>query len=255
MADKKINTPSEITSYQYAGDSHQGRIRIKNEDHFGLFPQQGLFFIADGMGGMPAGETASLLILEVLPTLLAQRIVDPESLSQEQLISKLKQAIIDLSNRILKESRERPEYAGMGSTLVLLFLTEKYIFIAHLGDSRAYLLKGEMLQQLTNDHTMAHQLLMCHEITEAEALYHPGRNQLLQYVGMKTSPDPDVICLPRVAGERVLLCSDGLSNMLSEQVITRLLLQNTPPDKMCKALIRAANLAGGKDNITVVLVA
>lgn len=247
--------PSKTIYYQYAGDTDQGRVRANNEDHVGLFPQQGLFFVADGMGGMPAGEIASMLILEVLPTLLAQRIADPEILSQDEIIAKLKQALIDLSNRILKESREHPEYAGMGSTLVLLYRTKKNTYIANLGDSRAYVLKGEVLRQVTHDHTTAQYLFRCHEITQEEALYHPGKNQLLQYIGMKSLPNPDVICLPDADVERVLLCSDGLTNMLSEQEITQFLLQNSPPDKMCKALITAANLAGGKDNISVVLVA
>ncbi|MCU7799930.1 MAG: protein phosphatase 2C domain-containing protein [gamma proteobacterium symbiont of Lucinoma myriamae] len=253
MENQDINSGCETIHQQCAGDSSQGRMRAKNEDCFAVLPEQGIFFVADGMGGLPAGETASMLVLNVLPTLLTQRIVEPETLSQKTLITILKQAIIDLSNRILKEGRKRPEYVGMGSTLVLLFLTKKDMFIAHLGDSRAYVLKGNMLQQVTSDHTLAHHLLMCHEITEDEALHHPGKEQLLQYVGMTRSPHPDVICLPRVAGERVLLCSDGLTNMLSDQEITRFLLQNSPPDKTCKALIKAANLSGGKDNITVVL--
>lgn len=246
--------PFKTTYYQYAGASDQGRVRANNEDHLGLFPQQNLFFVADGMGGMPAGEIASMLILEVLPTLLEHRIVDPETLTQDDIISRLKQAIIDLSNRILNESREHSEYAGMGSTLVLLLQTKKNRYIAHLGDSRAYVLNGEVLKQVTNDHTTAQYLLRCQEITQDEALHHPGKNQLLQYVGMKTRPNPDVICLPGVDGERILLCSDGLTNMLSEREITQFLLQNSPPDKICKALITAANLAGGKDNISVVLV-
>lgn len=254
MEHKDIDNRCETIYHQYAGDSSQGRIRNKNEDRFALLPEQGIFFVADGMGGMPAGGTASMLVLNVLPSLLTQRILEPETLSQNTIITKLKQAIVDLSNRILKESRKRPEYAGMGSTLVLLFLTKKNMFIAHLGDSRAYVLKRNVLQQVTADHTLTHHLLMCQEITEDEVLHHPGKEQLLQYVGMSRSPHPDVICLPRVAGERVLLCSDGLTNMLSEQEITRFLLQNSPPDKICKALITAANLSGGKDNITVVLV-
>lgn len=253
MDNIKINSLAESLIMPYAADSDPGKKRSKNEDRFGLFPHQGLFFIADGMGGMPAGETASMLILEVLPALIAQRIPEPEKMTQKALIANLKQAIIDLSDRILQNSRERSQYAGMGSTLVLALITKKNLFIAHLGDSRAYLFADNSLQRLTNDHTLVEHLLLSGEINAEEAQHHPGKNQLLQYVGMRTSPGPDVLCMPRRAGERVLLCSDGLTNMLSEAEITRFLLQNSPPDKTCKALIKAANLAGGNDNITIVL--
>ena len=247
---------------QYAGQTDQGLFRKKNEDNLGLLPEQGLFFVADGVGGMPAGEIASMLVGEVLPSLLKQRLetgltqqpAGRETLGLSEIIIRLKQAVIDLSNRISTESQNHPEYAGMASTLVFVFFTQKHLFIGHLGDSRAYLLRDESLHQMTNDHTLVRHLLQAKAITQEEAAEHPGKNQLVQYIGMAMAPNPDVICVPRIAGEKILLCSDGLTDMLSKQEITQFLLKNSSPETTCKALIKAANLAGGKDNVTVVIV-
>lgn len=243
---------------QFSGQTDPGLKRKKNEDNLGLFPEQGLFFVADGVGGMPAGEIASMLVVEVLPSLLEQRLAnsinDNVSSDQNEIIINLKQAVIDLSNRLASDSQNHPQYAGMASTLVLVLCTEKHLFIAHLGDSRAYILKGETLHQMTNDHTLVRHLLQANAITQEEAVHHPGKNQLVQYIGMAMTPRPDVICVPRVSAERVLLCSDGLTDMLSKQKITQFLVKNSSPETTCKALIKAANLAGGKDNISVVLV-
>ncbi len=247
---------------QYAGQTDPGLIRKKNEDNFGVFPKQGLFFVADGVGGMPAGEIASMLVVEVLPPLVKQRLeqklteqfAKPEKFSHSEIILRLKQAVIDLSNRILSESQNHPQYASMASTLVLVLFTQTHLFIAHLGDSRAYILKDETLHQMTNDHTLVRHLLKAKAITRETAVHHPGKNQLVQYIGMAMAPNPEVTCVPRIPGERVLLCSDGLSNMLSKREITQFLIKNSSPETTCMALIKAANLAGGKDNITVVLV-
>ena len=238
----------------YAGKTHKGLVKKINEDNWGVFPEQGLFLVADGIGGLPAGDIASKLVVEVLPPLLAQRIDAPEMLSRIEIIDRIKQSICDLSDRILHESQKRAEYAGMGTTIVMALLTESQMFIAHLGDSRAYLLKGDNLQQLSNDHSLIRHLLMSNDITQAQAKTHPGRNHLVQYVGMGVSPNPDVICLPRVSGERLLLCSDGLSNMLSNEEIRKFMRQFSSAEHTCNALITAANLAGGHDNVTVVLV-
>ncbi len=242
----------------YAGQTDQGRVRKKNEDSFGVFPEQSLFFVADGVGGMPAGEIASMLVVEVLPTLLEQRLKtglsNTDKLTCREITLRLKQAIIDLSNRILSDSQKHPDTVGMASTLVMLMGTEKHCFIAHLGDSRAYLLKDERLHQLTNDHTLVHHLLKAGAITQNEAAHHPGKNQLVQFIGMTMRPNPEVSCIPRVSGERILLCSDGLTDMLPESEIAQFLMKNSSPETTCKALIKAANLAGGRDNITVVIV-
>lgn len=258
MTTSPINKESiNKEAFQSAGKTDTGRVRKKNEDNLGLFPEQGLFFVADGVGGMPAGEVASMLVLEVLPSLLKQRLgenVEQETLSQSKIIQLIKQAVIDLSNRIATESQNHPDYAGMSSTLVLVQFTEKNLFIAHLGDSRVYLLKDEILHQMTNDHTLVRHLLQADAISQEDAAQHPGKNQLVQYIGMSMTPKPDVICVPRVEGERILLCSDGLTDMLSKSEIKQFLMKNSSPETTCKALIKAANMAGGKDNVTVVLV-
>jgi len=246
--------PGYSAKLSYAGLTDQGRIRQKNEDNFGVFPDQGLFFVTDGIGGMPAGDVASLIIVEVLPDLIKQRISHPEQLSSHQIIVHLKQALIDLSNRLLHQSKNKAGYAGMGATLALVLVINNQCYIAHLGDSRVYLYSTNKLQQLTHDHSLVHHLLMANVISQEEALNHPGKNQLVRYIGMEGTPAPDVICIPRRSGERLLLCTDGLTNMLSDVEISQFLSASSTPEQICKELIAAANQAGGRDNITAVLV-
>ena len=243
------------TELQFSGASDKGRIRKKNEDNFAVLAQQQLFFVADGVGGMPAGDIASMLVVEVLPPLIEQRMPHPENSSTDEIIETLKQAIIDLSNRILSQSRNRPEYKGMGSTLALVWLVNETVYIANLGDSRVYLMRKNQLQQITDDHTLVHHLLKNQAITAEEAINHPGKSQLVQYVGMQRTPEPDVFCIPRVLGEQLLICSDGLTDMLSDNDIEQFLSQQFSPKKACATLVDAANRAGGRDNITVIVIA
>ncbi len=247
----------------YYGKTDQGLVRAGNEDSLGLFPQLGLFMVADGMGGRPAGDVASRLVVEVLPLLIKQRIPELESLNNSEIIQVIKAILTDLSNRILYESRNRTEFEGMGTTLVMALITEQYRFIAHMGDSRAYIFREEVLQQITNDHNLVRHLLLSGELTQAEGNDHPGKNQLLQYIGMESDPNPTVICIPRMTDEYLLLCTDGLSNMLSHQEMTRILLQGMNSttkyseskllEQWTNSFIDAGRQAGGEDNITVLL--
>ena len=237
----------------YAGMTDTGKTRVKNEDNFGLYPEQGLFLVSDGVGGLPAGDIASKLVVEVLPSLLQQRLSRRE-LSAAELMLQLKQAITDLSERIRSQSQNHAEYAGMAATLVMALYTETQVFIASLGDSRAYLLQPGGLRQITEDHNLMQQLLASGAVSAQQAAQHPDRHQLLQFIGMETIPRPDVIQLPRKSAEKILLCSDGLTDMLSAQQIEAILLQETSAEVCCKALIDAANTAGGKDNITLLLI-
>lgn len=264
MTDKKrIEQHDNYGFKDFAGITDTGQVRKKNEDNFGLFPEQGLFLLSDGVGGLPAGDIASQLVVDVLPSLLQQRIninkliiekTGIDKTDTDELIQQLKQALIDLSERIRVQSQNHPEYAGMAATLVMALYTEKDLFIAYLGDSRAYLVKQGVLQQLSEDHSLLQQLLASGTISEEQAIQHPDRHQLVQFIGMATQPRPDVIHLSRTQEEKVLLCSDGLTNMLSEQQIEAIVLQETSAEACCKGLIDAANTAGGKDNITVLLI-
>lgn len=245
-------------SYDFFGLTDKGIVRQKNEDCWKAIPEQDLFIVADGIGGMPAGDIASQLVVEVLPPLMEKRLNKnadtSKDLSRSETIARIKQSIIDLSNRILHESENRSEFAGMGSTLVMALIQADDIYVAHLGDSRAYLLKNDLLQQLTNDHTMVRQLLMNQEITQEQAQNHPARNQLLQYIGMSAQPRPEVICIPKEKHTSLLLCSDGVTAMLSTRSIKTLVEQDQSPKQICRTIIDSANQAGGKDNITTILI-
>ncbi len=247
----------------YSGKTEQGKVRKRNEDCLGLFPELNLFMVADGMGGRPAGDVASRLVVEVLPLLIKQRLAEPDSLSNFEIIQRIKHSLIDLSNRILLESSHASEFKGMGTTLVMALITEQKRFIAHMGDSRAYLFRDRVLQQITNDHNLFRYLLANGEVSPHESQTHPGTNQLLQYIGMDGEPRPTVICIPRQQNEYLLLCSDGLSGMLSYQQINHLLLNNLPVDVSdlsqeqlnhgTENVIASANQEGGKDNISLII--
>ncbi|WP_198264507.1 PP2C family protein-serine/threonine phosphatase [sulfur-oxidizing endosymbiont of Gigantopelta aegis] len=248
------NLLSVINIKAYAGLSDPGLVRNKNEDNYALLPEQGLFFVADGVGGMPSGDIASMLVLEVLPSLIQQRLEQQRLFKHDEVIVCLRQAVIDLSNRLLAESQHHASYSGMASTLVLVQFLQDRLYVVHLGDSRAYLLKDKTLSQITCDHTLVRDLVQAGAITEEDALTHPGKNQLVQYMGMELAPNPDVNTLSIWSGEKILLCSDGLTDMLSEQEIAQILIDNPKPDKACQILIESANAAGGKDNVTAVIV-
>jgi serine/threonine protein phosphatase PrpC len=162
--------------------------------------------------------------------------------------------LTELSEQLRKESQGAPGLAGIGSTVVLALLHAGHAIVSHLGDSRAYLLHAGRLKQLTNDHTIAQLLADRGEIRPAEVASHPSRSQLTRFVGMSTEAMPDTECVELTPGDRLLLCTDGLSGMLSDQQILNILNEQPSPDAACQRLIDAANEAGGTDNVTAVIV-
>lgn len=229
-----------------------GRVRAANEDAFAVLPQQGLFLVADGMGGHQAGATASGIVASVLPKMIEQRLAQTASQEAKVLARALRDAIMALSQQLREQSLGRPGLAGMGSTVVLAFVRGERAFVAHMGDSRAYLLRSDRLQPLTADHSVVGILLRQGEITPEQARLHPARNRLSRYVGMQGDVHPDVHTVRLLAGDRLLLCTDGLTAMVPDEEIGRLLGEGAGP-RACEALVEAANASGGKDNVTVLV--
>ena len=230
-----------------------GKVRVTNEDAFALLPEQGLFIVADGLGGHRAGATASKIVVSVLPEMVKQRraaVQDDETTTISQL---LRDTIAELSLTLREHAASEPGLAGMGATVVVACVQGAQAFIAHMGDSRAYLYRQGELKQLTDDHSVVGILLRRGEITPEEARAHPARNRLTRYVGMEHEAYPDVQTLKLSARDRLLLCTDGLMAMMRDEAITEILAHSHDPQLACQALVDSANAAGGHDNVTVLV--
>lgn len=237
-----------------AGLTDQGKIRKNNEDHYYVDAEQGLFIVSDGMGGHAAGELASKVVVEVLPRILPPRLENIQDLSDPRATETTLDVLSKLSRYVRNESSKSAGISGMGATVVLCLIRNNHTLIGHMGDSRAYLLRGEQLKQLTTDHSVVQLLIDTGRITPEQAVRHPARSRITCYVGMQGEALPEARVIELVPDDRLLLCTDGLTGMLPPQTITELLHTHPDPEHACQALIDAANKAGGKDNITVIVI-
>ena len=221
-----------------------GRRRLRNEDAYVFEPP--LFGIADGMGGARAGEVAAGIAAAALKD--ARRDVDGEA-SLEAIIG-------EANRRVWERSVADPHTAGMGTTVTVAYVdaaAERVVF-GHVGDSRAYRLRGDELEQITTDHSLVAELVESGVLTPEEAERHPQRSAITRAVGTERAIEADVFSLPARPGDLFLLCSDGLTDMLSEEEIAAVLVAaDRDPTAAAEALVAAANERGGEDNITVVL--
>jgi protein phosphatase len=229
------------------GVTDPGKVRKNNEDSLlvGEGRDETLFAVADGIGGFEAGEVASSIATEALKEL--------------EPLSPLEDAIREANRRILAAARGDEKLSGMGTTVVAMRFggtrEEPTAEISHVGDSRAYLLRGDDLKPVTEDHSLVAELVRSGDLTRAQASEHPQKNLITRALGAEEEVDVDTAVLPVEAGDRLLLCSDGLSDMVPETKMLDLLTSH-PEDteKTVHALVRAALDAGGADNITVVVV-
>jgi protein phosphatase len=222
--------------------SDTGRQRRANEDSF--FVRAPLFVVADGMGGAQAGEVASRLAAETFAGGL------PDGGTPEQ---RLEVRVRDANTRIHDVSREDRALNGMGTTLTAAYLDGDELALAHVGDSRAYLMRDRELTRLTRDHTLVDELVRRGELTEQEAAEHPQRSIITRALGPEPDIDIDLHTHPMQPGDVLLLCSDGLTGMISEDEVAQILGGAASLGNAGRALVQAANDAGGRDNITVVL--
>ena len=231
-----------------------GNVRDHNEDAFVLAPELDLYVVSDGMGGHAGGETASRIVVETLPEVLGERLAARE-LTEEERRGVMRATLLELSRRVREEAERRVGLAGMGATVVAAAVHDAGVTIAHMGDSRAYRFSGAGLTQVTDDHSVVGILLRRGEITADEAKDHPARGRITRYVGTEDDIDPDVTTVGFEPGERLLLCSDGLSGMVSDEDIAGV-LADTPgvPEASCHRLMDAALAGDAPDNITVLVI-
>jgi len=222
--------------------SDTGRQRRDNEDN--AFARAPVFVVADGMGGAQAGEVASKIATETFEQGL------PDSGSPEE---RLAERVREANHQIYELSRTDRERAGMGTTLTAAYVDDTAVAIAHVGDSRAYLFRDGALERLTQDHSLVEELVRQGKLTPEQAAGHPQRSIITRALGPEANVEVDTWSYPVRAGDIVLLCSDGLTTMISEDRVSEILGEAGSLDGTADALIAAANEAGGRDNITVVL--
>lgn len=216
-----------------------GRVRERNEDS--LLVEPPLFVVADGMGGHRGGQVASQVALETM-----EGLATGGSGSLAEHVHEANRAVWD-------RSVEDERLSGMGTTLTAALIDGGSARIAHVGDSRAYLLRDGLLRQLTTDHTLVARMVKSGEITEAEAEVHPHKNVLTRALGTDEQVEVDEDTLALMDGDRLLLCSDGLTGMVTEEQIQAILENSEQPQQAADRLVKSANRAGGIDNITVVV--
>jgi serine/threonine protein phosphatase PrpC len=221
--------------------SHPGRKRRHNEDSYVVQPP--LFAVADGMGGAKAGEVASGLAAAAV-----QEIENDES--GEARVAAL---IEEANRRVFTRATEDRDASGMGTTMTVALVEDDHVAIGHVGDSRAYLIRGGRLEQLTDDHSLVAELVRSGKLSPEEAESHPQRSVITRALGTEADVDVDTFSVEAAAGDLFLLCSDGLTTMVDDQTILDAVERHRPNLKdAAKALINAANRGGGEDNITVV---
>jgi serine/threonine protein phosphatase PrpC len=218
-----------------------GLVREGNEDSY--LVEEPLFAVADGMGGHRGGEVASRLALDTIESLFRR--------GQGALAEQVQEA----NRAVFERSSLDRAVAGMGTTLTAALVEDDRARLAHVGDSRAYLYRDGELRMLTEDHTLVNRMVQQGEITEAEAERHPQRSVVTRALGVEMSVPVDEVIVDLERGDRLLICSDGLTGMVDDESIAELLSRESDPQGAAEALVRAANEAGGVDNTTVIVIA
>jgi protein phosphatase len=234
--------------------SDVGRCRKVNQDMFLLDDALGLYAIADGMGGHAAGEVASDLAITALARSLRDQERQGAGWSPAEAGELLRQALNDGNRKICESVLARAEWRGMGTTMVALVTAGERAVIAHVGDSRAYLLRNGELRQLTSDHSWVNEQVKLGLLTHEQAQRHPMRNIVTRALGNQPEVEVDLLEESIRPGDIFALCSDGLSGMLGDDEIHEVLqAQGDVPQAACRELVDRANARGGEDNITVIV--
>ncbi len=211
-----------------------------------------MFIVADGMGGHNAGDIASSMAVKGMVRFLDK---NRNRLKEENEIKKcIKEAIDYVNDEIFLKSIESSELNGMGTTLTMIFIDNKRFYIGHVGDSRTYLIRDDKIIQITEDHTLVNELVKEGSITAAEAINHPQRNMITRAVGTSCNIKSDIYIQDIKPKDIIILCSDGLTNMIDEKIILKVLERYDRRDmkNICNILVKLAKENGGNDNITVI---
>lgn len=228
-----------------------GRTRKNNQDYLyisekplGNLPN--VYIVADGMGGHKAGEVASKSAVEtIITSITSTKLKDPVSIIQE--------AVTTANNEIFYMSKDHPEFEGMGTTLVITTICQHDFYVANIGDSRLYLINDD-IHQITRDHSYVEEMVSRGEIDKDSARTHEKKNVITRAVGVETGTFADYFQVKYKEGDKILMCSDGLSNMITDEDLKRIVKKNVPVEEIVNELVYTANHNGGADNITAIVV-
>ena len=230
------------------GLTDPGLVRTVNQDDYYIDPEGRFFIVADGMGGHAGGQEASHIATQVISTFLDKQWNSPQ---ESQVL--LQKAFLEANQAILQDQSNHPERSEMGTTTVMVMFRNQPWY-GHVGDSRLYRLRNQQLEQITDDHTWVARAMNAGDLTPEQARAHPWRHVLSQCLGRKDLRQIDVQRVDVQPGDRLLLCSDGLTEELSDPLIASYLQSDSACEKVAVALINAAKEHGGRDNITVVII-
>lgn len=239
-----------------------GRARKSNQDSLAVVGSEqlahrvdGLFVVADGMGGHAGGEIASRVVVETVPAVVREVLSERNGRATDEVLAEsVREALRAANEAVWKQARANPELRGMGTTCVTALVRNGVAAIANIGDSRAYLLREGELIQLTRDHSLVQEHVRAGDLTEEEARASRYRNVITRAIGMTDRVEPDIDLIELRTGDTLLLCSDGLTTMVDDAEIARTLAACADPQEACEELVAAANERGGEDNITAVVV-
>ena len=242
--------------------SDVGLTRRHNEDRFHADPSTGLFIVCDGMGGHQAGEIASSRAIEIIPRHLAETAIDPylpligtACPAFSAATNRLASAVRLANHRVHQEAAHDAAYSGMGTTVVAAWLVGSVLSIAHVGDSRLYLIRNRMLQALTTDHSLVQAQVLSRLLDAEDAEHVSHRHVLTRAVGVHATVDVELAELPVLDGDILLLCSDGLTTGVTADDILRTVHESSDPQAVSDRLVALSNAAGGADNTTVIVTA
>lgn len=240
-------------SHKIHGQTHVGRVRKGNEDYFLIHLEKKLYIASDGMGGHNAGEVASLNATQFINRYFSTERLAKIRGDREKIKAEMIECLCRANLELREMAKTNKGYRGMGCTIVMALVDGENLHLCHVGDSRAYLCNRSGLKLLTTDHSLVMSLVANGKMTMEEARLSPIKNELTQAIGAMKAVQPDHSVYPLKKKDRLLLCSDGLWDMLPDKEIHRVIKKNSSAKTTCEELIRLANEAGGKDNITVVV--
>ena len=237
-----------MSEIRWAARTDVGRARDRNEDSF--YGGAHVFAVADGLGGHNAGDVASKIAIEPIKEL--DRKID--DILADRVPDSLTDTVLEANRAVYRKAQADAKVRGMGTTLTAVAIADGAAHLAHVGDSRCYLLRGGAMNQLSNDHTLVARMVQEGKLTPEEAEVHPQRSILTRALGAEPEVDVDSLHIDLQKGDRLLLCSDGLSSVIGEELIRQVLSTTDELDDGCQRLIDEANAHGGPDNITVIVV-